>query len=308
VNPPKHNNWYSWSYDDVAMSKRTSSSSVYKQHFNVPTTAYGSYYDELYNTAKLIRDTFSGHFDLLLSGGIDSEVIARLFKDLGITHNTLIFRFENGYNYRDVNSAIDICDCLNIPYKIIDLNIQDYIENDAWDLFKKTHVSRAARLVHFKFFDFCDNIPIMGEGEQHWYRKLKGDYSTKSEWHLNLGEEAHNNCMYLYNQGREAVTDFYEYTPELVKSLIDLPYMKQLFNDEIYGKEGNWSSRIPIHQQLWPDIKYKTKLVGLEGSSNAGVYPDFINKFQEEMSKQIDSTEFYYNVNEARELLKMEKL
>lgn len=290
------------------MGKRTSSSSVYKQHFNVPLTSYGSYYEELYNTAKLIRDTFTGHFDLLLSGGIDSEVVARVFKDLGIKHNTLIFRFENGYNYRDVNSAIDICECLNIDYTIIDFNINRFFENEAWLLFKETLASRAARLVHLKFFDYCDNIPLMGDGEQHWYREQKGDYSVKSDWHVNFGEEAHTSTMYLYNKGRESVCDFYEYTPELVKSYIDLPYIKRLFNDEIYGKEGIWSSRIPVHQQLWPDIKHKTKLVGLEGSNSAGVYPKFINDFQDEMAKVIHSTEFYYSVDESRKLFKMEKL
>ena len=150
---PTLNGWLSWSYNDVPYTYRTSKNDVYTYHVNITKPVIAkSYYDEIYNNARLARDYFTGEFDVLLSGGIDSEVIVRTFKDLGIKHNTFIFRYEDNYNYREVASAIDICTCLNIPYKIIDLNLKKFFETDAYDLFKDSGCIRAGRLPHLKFF------------------------------------------------------------------------------------------------------------------------------------------------------------
>lgn len=303
MNPPKHNNWFVWKFDGELYGKRKTRDSILTLEFNIPDEEPLSYYDELYNNGRIIRDTFNGQLDVLLSGGIDSEVVVRTFKDLGISHNTYIFRYEDNLNKRDVDSAVEIATCLNIPYKIVDINIKHFYENEAWDLYQKTLCPRAARLVHLKFFDYIDNIPILGDGEQYWKRLLQSDYTQKSEWKLNLGEEGHSSAMYLYNQGREAVVDWYEYTHGIMRSYINIPYVRQLFNDEIYGKTSIWSSRAHIHRHLWPDIKDKVKLVGLEGDNLTGQYPEFIKQFQIEMDSVI--CDYWFTESEAREMFKI---
>ena len=168
---PTLNGWLSWSYNNIPYSHRVNKDDVYKFHIDVQNNLpVKSYYEEIYNNARAMRDYFTGKFDVLLSGGIDGEVIVRTFKDLGITHNTFIFQYEDDYNYREVASAIDICKCLNIPYKIVDLNLRKFFENDAYDLFKASSCIRAGRLPHLKFFDYLDNIPIKREGERYWWR------------------------------------------------------------------------------------------------------------------------------------------
>ena len=170
---PTLDGWLSWSFDDIAYSQRTDKNSVYKFQVNKRLTLpVESYYKEIYNNARHMRDYYSGTFDVLLSGGIDSEVVVRTFKDLGIKHNTFIFRYENNYNYRDVDSAIEIATSLGIDYKIIDFPLQKFYENDAYDLFKKSKCIRSARLTHLKFFDYLDNIPVMGDAEPYWKRVL----------------------------------------------------------------------------------------------------------------------------------------
>jgi hypothetical protein len=303
MNPPKHDNWFVWKFDGELYGKRNSVDDVFTVEFNIPNTQPQSYYDELYNNARAIRDTFNGPLDILLSGGIDSEVVVRTFKDLGINHNTFIFRFEDNLNKRDVDSAEEISKSLNIPYKIVDINIKKFFENEAWDLYLKTYCPRAARLVHLKFFDYIDNIPVLGDGEQYWRRELQSDYSQKSEWRLNLGETAKSSSMYLYHQGREAVVDWYEYTPGIMQSYINLPYIRQLFNDEIHGKTGIWSSRTHVHRHLWPDIKDKMKLVGLEGDRTTADYPQFIRDFQSQMN--VKTNEYWFTETEVREKLKI---
>lgn len=302
---PTLNDWLYWTFDDVKYGKRTDKESVFKVHSNiVEHKPVKSYYEELYDNASAMRDTYSEPFDVLLSGGIDSEVVVRTFKDLGITHNTFIFRYENHYNHSDVTSAIEICKSLHIPYKIVDFNLQDYYENHAYDYFKKSNATRAGRLIHLKFFDYLDNIPVMGDAEPYWKRDLEGDYTKKSEWRLVLGEEGHSCSTYLFNQGRESICDWYEFTPNVITAFNHHPIMQQLLSDQLHGKQSCWSSRVPIHQIHWPDIKPKAKLVGFEDVD--GEYLPFVTSLQETMTKEIgEPTEHWLTLSEYNKFINL---
>ena len=302
---PTLDGWLSWSFDDIAYSQRTDKNSVYKFQIKKRLTLpVGSYYEEIYNNARHMRDYYSGTFDVLLSGGIDSEVVVRTFKDLGIKHNTFIFKYENNYNYRDVDSAVEIATSLGIDYKIIDFPLQKFYENDAYDLFKKSKCIRSARLTHLKFFDYLDNIPVMGDAEPYWKRVLGADYSKKSEWLIPLGENNHNSSIYCHNLGRENVCDWYEFSPNLIASFNNLPIVQDLINDKINGKQSSWTSRIPIHKILWPDIKPKHKLVGYEIDKPPGTYPEFVTNLQEIMTSEIGvGNEYWFTQSQLNDLL-----
>lgn len=302
---PTLDGWLSWNFNNVPYSIRTSKNDTYNFHVNIKNLNKAkSYYEEIYNNARAMRDYFTGNFDVLLSGGIDSEIIVRTFKDLKIKHNTFIFRYKYNYNYRDVNSAIDICKCLNIPYKIIDIDLKKFFENDAYDIFKKSGCIRAGRLPHLKFFDYLDNIPVMGDGEVYWRRKQEIDYSKKSEWLFPINESNHNCSMYLHSLGRENICDWYEFTPNFIKSFNQLPIIQNLINDNIYGKQSSWSLRLEIHRVLWPDIKDKVKLIGYEGKKFPGIYPEFIIKLQKTMESEIGpGTEYWCTFNDLNKII-----
>ena len=298
------NGWLSWSFNDIPFGLRTSKNDVYKFNINIPTTdSVKSYKEELYNNARLMRDYHVGKFDVLLSGGIDSEIVVRTFKDLMIPHNTYIFRYENNINYKDVISAIDIATSLNIPYKIIDFNLEKFFDTDAYDIFQKSGCIRAGRLPHIKFFDYLDNIPVMGDAEPYWSRVLQKDYSKKSNWIFPLNEANHNSSMYLHSIGRPNVCDWYEFNPNLIKAFNALPLIQDLINDKIPGKLSCWTSRIPIHTEIWPDIKHKHKLTGYEGDNFTGVYPEYINKMQDYMTDNIgEGNEYWFTYDELNKL------
>lgn len=302
---PNLNGWLTWSFNDVPYGLRTSKNDIYK--FNINTSHLlgpaKSYKEELYNNARLMRDYHVGTFDVLLSGGIDSEIVVRTFKDLMIPHNTYIFKYENNINHKDVSSAIEIATCLNIPYKIIDFNLEKFFETEAYDTFKKSGCIRAGRLPHLKFFDYLDNIPVMGDAEPYWLRVLEKDYTKKSDWIFPMNESNHNASMYLYSIGRANVCDWYEFNPNLVKAFNNLPLIQNLINDKMPGKLSCWTSRIPIHSEIWPDIKHKHKLTGYEGDNFTGVYPEYIIKMQDYMTNQLgEGNEYWFTYNELVEL------
>lgn len=297
-------NWMSYSYDDIEYGRKKVDTKKFTININKKISKpLPSYKDALFNNAKIMREMYNEPFDVCLSGGIDSEVVVRTFKELKIKHNTVIFRLENNYNYRDVQSAVELCSQLNIPYKIIDFNIQNFFENEAHELFQKTLIPKAARLPRLKWIDMLDNIPVFGDGEPYWKRQKKNDFSTKSEWKFIFGEDGNSSSIYGKTNNRTVIGEWYEYTPQPLLAYNYVPIVQKLLNDEIPGKISCYSSRSEIHKHIWSDIVYKQKLVGYEGiDGDPGTEPEFITEFQKYMNNVTD-IEYWYTVNELENLL-----
>jgi hypothetical protein len=302
----RFNNWMSYSFDEIEYGKKLSKESIFSINFNkkIKKNTIPSYKDALYNNGKIMRDSFNEPFDVLLSGGVDSEIVVRLFKDLGIKHNTFIFRLENDYNIRDVNDAISICQQINIPYKIIDFNLEHFFEHDALEYLNKSFVPRAGRLPRLKWIEYLDNIPVFCDGEPYWKRLYTTDYSIQSEWHLQLSEDAYSSSLYASNIDRTLIGDWYEYTPEIILSHMEHPMTQKLLNDQLHGKLSSWSSRYAMHQEIWPEIITRKKLVGYEGATgNPGTGPDFIGDFQRMYMDNITNTKKILTQDQVFDLL-----
>jgi hypothetical protein len=301
----RYNNWMSYSFHGVEYGSKKHENSVMSINFNNKVSKpLPTYKDALFNNARIMRDSYREPFDVCLSGGIDSEVVVRVFKELGITHNTFIFRCENNYNVRDVTGAISLCEELNIQYKIIDFNLQQFYENDALELLHKTYTPYAGRLPRLKFIDYLDNIPVFCDGEPYWKRTLGSDYSQKSEWFFELAEQCYGVSLYAKQINRTVMGDWYEFTPEVMLTYVQLPFVQRLLNDQIVGKTSNATSRVHIHQEFFPNIKHKEKLVGYEGETGQpGSRPDFMSYFYDNFMYAIKNQVFKYTESELFNLL-----
>lgn len=281
----RFNNWMSYRFDDGnLLGSKTSKNSIFKLVF--PQTINCSdmdYYVALEHNARMVAENFSGPFDVLLSGGIDSEVVVRINHRLKIKQRVHIFRLENDYNIRDVQSAKLICNDLGIKLNIIDWNLQKWIENDAEQVYNQTFSPLIERMVRFAWFKYFDNVIVMGEGEPYWRRDLGSDYEQKSHWHLHWTEDYFMSSIFANLSGQTVIGEWYNYTPEVVKSFHKLPLMRKLFNDEIRGKQSSWSIRTEIHKKFFPEIRPKFKLVGYEGFNYPFTRPEFMTKFQKEI-------------------------
>jgi hypothetical protein len=245
-------------------------------------------------------------FDVCLSGGIDSEVIVRTFKTLGIKFNTFIFRLEDSLNIQDVSDAIDICTELNLEYKIIDFNLRSFFENDALTTFNQHPYAVVERLPRLKWIDYLDNIPVFGDGEPYWRRQKENDFSIKSEWKFVFAEESqYANSFYAKDIGRQVISEWYEYTPEIIMSYYHAPVIKRLLNDEIPGKISCYSSRAELHRTIWPEIKYKQKLIGYEGplASFTSIIPEYMINFHNTYLKKYEYSKIWYSIEELENLL-----
>jgi hypothetical protein len=300
-----YNNWLSWNINNTPFGIRKSKTDLCEFKIDL-SNVYNfpkSYKEELYNNAILMREIYSEKFDVLLSGGIDSEVVVRTFNDLGIKHNTFIFKYEDNLNYRDVESATEICLSLGIDFNIIDFNLKNFFEKEAYTLFQKSGSLQAGRLPQLKFLDLLDNIPVTGNSEPYWKRELLSDYTKKSEWLFPIRESDHNLSMYCYSQGRNSICDWYEFHPNVIKSFNVHPLIINLLSDNVPGKISSWSSRTAIHREIWPDIKDKPKLVGFENNNIPGSCPEYIVELQKTIDAEMGKgQDYWYTATQLSEL------
>lgn len=284
----RYNDWMSYSYDGVERGVKNYNS-LFSLKFKCQSAPLEiSYKESLYRNATIIRDQYSDPFDFCLSGGIDSEVVLRVFKDLGIKHNTFIFELEENINATDVNNAKKLCENLNISYKIIDFNLKNFFEKDAESYVDIIKTPRAGRLPRLKWFELLDNIPIFCEGEPYWTRD-SNHASDRSSWSFHFDEDAYTNTRYTDIIGRTAICDWYEFTPEVLWSFKKLPLIQRILRDEFPHKLSTWSSRHVIHKDIWPDMSYVPKLTGFEGQGEPGSMPEFMTKFQESVLSKYSS-------------------
>jgi len=275
-------NWFAWTYDngeDYGPKLRPSSKYSIKIK-NVIKRPIKSYYEELVENAKAIRDTFTGELDLLFSGGVDSEIILRIHHDLKIPINVYIFKYENDYNWKELAYAFKICEELNITPKVIDFNLQKFFEQEAYDIWTKCYSNSTGWLPHMKMTEYCDGLPIMGSGEPYW-RRTSRDMTNKRPWVFEFAEGPRHWSVYHKTIGRPAIPDWFEYSPELTVAHTRLPIVQNLINDLIPGKLSISSSKARIHQEWWPSIQTRQKMVGFEGDLEPGALskPRFMLEF-----------------------------
>lgn len=302
----RFNNWMTYRFDNGPLNgPKLSKDAVFKLEFASKLNVKDlNYFDSLVYNAKMIAENYQGPFDVLLSGGIDSEIVVRLNHKLGIKQKVHTFRLENDYNIRDVESSKNICNDLGIDLNIIDWNLQKWIENDAEEVYKKTFSPYVTRMVRFDWFKYFDNVIVMGEGEPYWRREYEADYTKKSNWHLHWVEDYFMSSTYANLIGQKVIGEWYNYTPEVVKSFHKLPLVQRLLNDEVPGKVSCWSSRTEIHQELFPSIQPKIKLVGYEGpDGHPWSQPEFLIKFQNEVIGNTSNHGYKFTEKEINELL-----
>ena len=254
--------WLSWTYDGVKFGNKTTPQSKFE--FQIKKTVHRplkSHKQELLENTRVIRDSFNEPFDLLFSGGVDSEIVLRCHVELKIPINVFIFKYENNYNFHDVRHALRICNELNITPVVIDFNLQKFFETDAYDIWKMGYFHKAGMLPHMKMIEYLDNIPVLGDGVPDWSFK-------DSKWQFELNEADHSQSIYGIAIARPMIACWFEYSPEVILSHMRLPNMQRLINNAVPGDQFSFDiTKYYLYKKIWPEIHIRVKRNGFEGNN-----------------------------------------
>ncbi len=260
-----YKNHLSYSIDDINFGYRNSSINKYKVTVGqIDNDHYkkSSYQQELLRTANLIYKDYGKDFALFLSGGTDSEIVARNFLSIGITPQCYTIKFKDDYNISDVTEAIDLAKELNLPLTLIDFDIKDFFySGEASDFGKKLQCSQITYLMVYHSSLKIGKPAVMG-GELLLKRNINTEPST---WYYCFRENEDASAMRFSNTyNLPLVNEYFSYTPELMLYYLEDPDIHQLVTSPNNYKLTSVSSKNNILKKLLPEIRVRVKTHGFE--------------------------------------------
>lgn len=236
-----------------------------------------SFRAECSETARIIQQNTELPITVLFSGGVDSEVVVRAFQQAGIHFTAGILRFHNDLNLHDYIWAVLVCEELRIPYKIYELDLLKFWENESYEYAKATSCVTPQLLSTMWLVDQVEGYAVIGSGE-HYLRKRAADFSfdhpygiktrepglyPRTTWDLIEKEKIAAWYRHFIVRGRDGCPGFFQYTPELMLSWLVDPMGLDLTNDRIDGRWDSMGTKLKFYQQHY-NLKERTKYSGFE--------------------------------------------
>jgi len=278
----------------------TCDDNFYFKHGTV--TSHSSWRDECKSTAQQLYDLHGNNLVLLLSGGLDSEVMLHSFIACGITPRVAIFRYERNLNLHDINYALRICAARGISPEIVDINVENFYKTQLIDFAQVTRCSSPQLNLYYYFANRLDGIPVFGGGENYLIRQI-------GEKRVYDCEEARVNTLYTYFRDiqRECIPSFFQYTPETMISYLQKEsvyrWVETAFKDRYINSKKIKPSIIAEDFDIEPrgkltgfelmmdlDKEYRDKLLALNlGDSGEQLIPfeEYIPMFGVELLRPI---------------------
>lgn len=248
---PLENNY--WSF--------TGNGPTWKSSFAKWPTSHKSFYQESLRTAEKITDERVGQILVMYSGGIDSEYVLNVFRDIGAPVTPVLIRLSSGLNYHDFRYAGEYCDRNCLEPIIVDVDFEEFLESGKMlDITKEmqTHVYHYAALAHV--CSQLDGTVVIGSGEPD-IRLVP----ETNEWDVVLYEYDFALGRYFENHNIHGTPYFPIYTPEMMMSFLSHPRMKELAENKHPGKLSSVSSKYIIYtDESGYDIVRRPKYTGYE--------------------------------------------
>jgi len=215
-----------------------------------------SFLDESVKAAHLIAEA-AGDQDIWisLSGGIDSEFVARVFLKAGIPFKAATIVYDNNVNEYDNKYCRDFCKKYNIDLSEFNLNIEQFFDSDMFDYAFDLKSISPQFPTHAYLWDQLDGFIVAGHGDPIF---LKRD----GIWKYQIQEKEDTVYRYLQNRKRDGATGFYAYTPELLLSFILEKEVSNMFISPQYY--NIIKVKYKVYEKYFPDMVTREKKTGFE--------------------------------------------
>lgn len=249
------NNHFKFGYDDVWFEFRKNTKQKWIVDYGKCRRHTENFHFECLNTAREIQENSQQKITVLFSGGVDSEVALQSFVLAGIPVTATILRFKNDLNIHDMSYAIVTCEKLGVKYKIVDLDILKFWENQLLEYADPTYCISPQLLSTMWLADQVDEYPVLGSGECLLVKDYDDTYEAgvspylHSEWSLWEKEKIAAWYRHFIVKKRNACPGFFQYTPEIILSYLRDPFVHKLTQSQIVGKLSTASSKLAIYQQ-----------------------------------------------------------
>ncbi|AGH94259.1 hypothetical protein A11Q_39 [Pseudobdellovibrio exovorus JSS] len=169
---------------------------------------------------------------LFLSGGIDSEAMARAFLAAGIPFVAVIGRYNQNMNEHDYVTAISFCDQFHIPMQFLDVDVYQFLEDEGHLAYGHELGCRSPQLaVYMYMLDQIEGFPVLAGNPifpilKNSGSELRKELSTGSfemERVVGLSDQTQAVLFrYFEKRQRLGVPFFFQSCAELMMSFLNL--------------------------------------------------------------------------------------
>ena len=214
------NDWLSYHYDKLGNVKtKTVPGENWKLRIKKTIARpIKSYHEELLLNAHAVKDAFNEPLDLLLSGGLDSELALRSYVEAKIPINVFIAKYNDNINAVDFHEALKTCQIYNVTPTIIDCNLKTFLENDAHDMWNGGYFADPGYMIMLKVIESLDNIPVICDGINADNFRM----ANKTQCDIVIYEKHFAAAIHGNTINRPLISSWYDYSPELTAAFLDL--------------------------------------------------------------------------------------
>jgi hypothetical protein len=195
-------------------------------------------------------------YNLLASGGIDSQAMLYAWKKSNHPFNVYTFRYNKTYNSHDMETLHLFGEQENIDYTIVDFDYFKFLEEDYDSIAHRYQCSSPQIAMHIKMASFFNEGTCVYSGNFLGYNGAQLTYAILAVYRFSKTPE-----------GKNVVPYFFLHTPELAHSLIQYSRNNSLDNDLANNSTHNttYMSRIIMYRATgFPVIPQKEKFTGFE--------------------------------------------
>lgn len=171
--------------------------------------------------ARLIHEQNPGEpISLCLSGGVDSEAMARGFLAAGVPFVPYVFRFKDGFNDFDIADALAFCARQGLAPRVLDIDAIEYFESGRhWNEAERYRCNSPQLCLHIHMLERVPGCAVLSWNPPNLE---KGDRA------IGLPQDKYwSYHRYFEARGRAGVPFFFLYTPELVYAFLRLPALQR---------------------------------------------------------------------------------
>lgn len=202
--------------------------------------------NEAVKCAQYIYETQADKIKLCLSGGVDSESMARAFLEAKVPFEAVFLKFLSGLNQYDIATNINWCEANGISYSTVDLDILNFFDSGQYYELADTYRCPSPQLAaHMWLLEQIDGLPILAGNpmapiwkSEHWY-------------FVGLPGELHTSYFNFFEANQiSGVPWFFLYSPELAASFFRLEVMSQYVNKKVFSEEDyTYLEKVKSYQQ-----------------------------------------------------------
>jgi hypothetical protein len=206
-----------------------------------------SYYEETIDSMEQLYATKTGKFQVLYSGGADSQYVCEVLLKLKMKFDAVIISLTSNtgevYNQHDISHAYNFCTKNNITPIIYDVNYDNFVDSGKIiEIAESVGCCSIAIPATMHVAGQLDGYVIVADGDPY----LRYD-ADNNNWLLVEFEYVHSLLKYYEKNNLNGTPYILSYTPEMMLSFLLDPKIVALGSGLLPGKTGSHSTKSHVY-------------------------------------------------------------